>query len=688
MQIQLLKRLILYAFIVALFIHHFFAYIGHFGFDDMEYARLAVRLAEGGFDASNHFSFRLTLVGLTALSYKLFGINDLSSAIPALLITVGTLSLVYRILKDESWPVLTIGLGLFSLNNWTFFYSDKLMPDPFVAFFAFLFFYLVYRYKYFPLKMPVYAYSFLAALALFLGFNSKETIVLLAPLVAWLIVTDIILKRSGKFWLQFVGFCFVLLATYLLVSELAFGNALTRIKAIASNSYLNQCSYDQQPFSVTLERITYGLAKLFLTSDMILGFLVVFAALFVIPIRQILKLNDPKSFFILSSVILILSANFMSISATSYIPMCPDPRHYLFLIPVFAVAAAFILRDHFSQPKFRSLLFLLFLIAFIVALLVKSPVAWKLYLPVSLATGIVLLIKKPFQAESWFAVLLVLALLIQPGGMFIYAKEIAYRKQKKIIQKEILAKNKACIVITDAVQKNLGNYFTGFSPDVACQFINYAEADTFHFPQKAKIMLLNNWYTRYLSGMDEQDLPYYANRPVNPVFADEKLNLAVYELDNFGNSQKLFSTLNDFESEKPYWNQPSNISNEQVDSGKWSEKTGEFSVNCSIPLDSFLNESVVQIVVLPKLRIFANKNSKCNLVISMESGGEQYFWKGFDLSKYDKSSGNWWTASVNEVIDKSAIRANSMMKVYIWNNEKNEIYIDNFGIDILSTKNK
>ena len=299
----------------------------------MEYARAAARLAHGEFDAGNHYSFRLTLVGLTALSYKLFGINDWASALPPLIFFIGTLALVYRILKDESGPILAIGLALFSLNNWTFFYSDKLMPDVAVTFFAFLFCYVIYSYKYLPRKMPELAYSLLAALALFLCFNSKETVVLLGPLVVWLMVTDIVQKRSGRFWLQFVGFGLIMIAGYLVVCQVAFGNAITRFNAIVANSYLNSCSYDQQPFSETLKRITFGLAKLFLTQDMLLGFLVVLLAFFFVPVRQLLKLADRKSFFIVSSVILMFSANFMSISVTSYIPMCPDPRHYLFIVP-------------------------------------------------------------------------------------------------------------------------------------------------------------------------------------------------------------------------------------------------------------------------------------------------------------------------------------------------------------------
>jgi 4-amino-4-deoxy-L-arabinose transferase-like glycosyltransferase len=667
---------------LAVVLHHLFGYLGHYGFDDMEYARVAARLANGEFDAGNHYSFRITLVGLTALSYKLFGINDWASALPPLIFFIGTLVLIYSILKDESGPILTIGLALFSLNNWTFFYSDKLMPDGAVTFFAFLFCYAIYSYRYLPRKMPELAYSLLAALALFLCFNSKETVVLLAPLVAWLMVADIVQKRSGRFWLQFVGFSLVMLACYLVVCQVAFGNAITRFNAIVANSYLNSCSYDQLPFSETLKRITFGLAKLFLTQDMILGFLVVLLAFFFIPVKQILKLSDRKSFFIVSSVVLMFSANFMSISVTSYIPMCADPRHYLFIVPVVAVAAALILKDYLSLFRFRIGLFVLVSIAFGLSLFFRSATAYHLYLPVLVAIGCVVILKNTVQVQNLFAILLFVALLFQPADMFIYASNVNYEKQKEIVQRELIGKNKACVVITDEVQKRLGNYYEGFSLNAACQFINYAEADTFHFQKNAKIMLLNNWYTRYLSGMDDQDMPAFATTAVNPVFKDEKLNLDIFELNGLGKGQLLFSTENDYESSKEYWSQSSSRSSVHAHSGSFSEKAGEFSAICSFPLDTLFTDSITKLTVFTKLQIFAANEAECNLVVSIESNGEQYFWQGFNLSKYVKSKGSWWLASNNLVIDKSAIRKNSMIKIYIWNNKKNEIYIDDFKVEL------
>lgn len=680
---KLLNRVILSSFIVAFVIHHIYGYIGHYGYDDMEYARLASDLTRGNFDAANHYSFRIVLVGLTAVFYKIFGTNDWASSLPALLFSVGTLILIYHCLKGLNKSYLVIGLALFSFNNWVFFYSDKLMPDVPVMFFIFLFCYLIYSFRYSPEKLPVIVYSFGAALALFLGFNSKETVVLVAPLVLWLFLTDLIQKQNIKFWKQFSGVVLALGFIYLLVCQVFLGNAMERFQSIVSNSYLNSCSYDHQPLAETLKRITYGLLQLFLTNDLLFGFLIIIPALFFIPARSLLKADNPKTFFISASVVLLVSSNFMSISATSYVPMCLDPRHYLFIVPVATVAATMVLNQYFSLKKFWAGLFGLLCTAFSVSWYLHSNITWHLYLPVGIAVAVALLLKPNRNLGRVFSSLLLIALLIQPVDMMVYARKIDYNGQKKVVKDQLIGKNGKCVVVTDVVQKRVGDYFNGFSPEAPCQFISYAEADTFHFRNNERKYLLNNWYTRYLSGMDDQDLPFYAVSASNPVFRDERLKQYIYELgDDALNQKLLFHAENDFESPRKYWNNASDLSIDRAFSGKHSEKLGEFSVCCNIPIDSIMTDSVKQVVVFPKLRMLAVDNAECSLVISIDANGEQYYWKGFELSKYMKSKASWWQVSVSGIIKPTEIRKNSTMKIYVWNNKKNEIYIDDLNVQI------
>ena len=181
--------------------------------------------------------------------------------------------------------------------------------------------------------------------------------------------------------------------------------------------------------------------------------------------------------------------------------------------------------------------------------------------------------------------------------------------------------------------------------------------------------------------------PYYATIARNPIFKDEKLNLSIFELNKIDQQKPIFSSENDFETAKPNWTDSANKSKEQAYSGSFSEKIDEFSVSCTIALDSLLSDSTSQLVISSKLKIFAVNSSECNLVISIDSDGNQYFWKGYDLSKYVKSKTSWWTASLNEIVGRSEIKKNSMLRIYVWNNKKNEIYIDDFKVEVFSVAN-
>ena len=87
------KRYLFFFFCIAfLFVYHIISFQGYFGYDDVEYAQLAIQLMNGDFEFSaNHFSSRIAVIALLALSYQLFGVNDFSSMFPSLLMTIFSL---------------------------------------------------------------------------------------------------------------------------------------------------------------------------------------------------------------------------------------------------------------------------------------------------------------------------------------------------------------------------------------------------------------------------------------------------------------------------------------------------------------------------------------------------------------------------------------------------------------------
>ena len=307
---------ILLIYITLVILCHLFGYTGHFGYDDVHYAELAVDLLRGSVNFEDHYAYRFPVILFTAMFYALFGISDLSSSLPALVITIAILITVFNLLKKHGSEVLIIGLFLCTLSSWFLFYSDKLMPDIYVALSVIWALAIIHRYKFESKKKPTALYAFLLALSLLFGFMSKGTIVLFLPLLVSLIVSDIFRLRDLRFW----GFSFlagmILLSLYFLLIWIFTGDLLKRFDAIASNAYLNLCSYDQQSLKILLKRIFFGFFELSVFQSLATGFIFVFASLFQRKGLHVFRINDSFSFFRSSAVILFLSSSFMTISST------------------------------------------------------------------------------------------------------------------------------------------------------------------------------------------------------------------------------------------------------------------------------------------------------------------------------------------------------------------------------------
>ena len=679
-----LKSAILLAFISILLVNHFFGYLGHFGYDDMHYARLANDLSNGVFNANDHYSFRLTLIGLTSLSYQLFGVNDFASALPSLLISILSLLLVFGMLRKERTAILVLGLSFFSLNYWTLFYSDKLMPDSFVAFFVLLTLFFIYEFKFRKTKLPTGLYAFAAALAVFLGFNSKGTIILLLPLLAYFFILDLVKNRDRKFWLLFAGFSLVFIFGYLVFWQLHSGSAAVRFQAITQNSYLNLCSYSEQPFIFTLKRIGYGLILLFISHALITPFIFLLANPKKTFKKETYLFNDELSFFISSAVILFLSSNFMSISAGSYSPMCLDPRHYLFIVPIASIAAALVFKNAPKDKNVELRLLIISVILLVIAFINRYDTVWVLYFPLFIVFLLVYFMKRHPKKELIFVALLFVVLLINPIKMAQYANHVNFNKQEQIVKEQLLSQKEPCLIVTDQVQKNLASYLSGFDKNSGCTFLTY---DEFVIPENEigkPVFLLKNWYTGYLSNLEEQRLPYYAKMTQNQekVFEDSALNIQIYRLTDFSQPSKLFESDNNFETSSIGWSD-SRLDKQHIYSGSYSSVVDEYSSTFKISLDSLKLAPMNQLIISASCYLDLIDESDPQMVISIEKEQKNEFWKGISLKKQIKSYGNWLPVSVNEIINLKDIKTNGTLSIYIWNREKSELYLDDFKIELL-----
>ena len=333
------KQLFLLAVGVGLILHHAYFFYGHFGFDDLHYAELAQRLLRGQFDYANQYSYRIVPIGLTALSYQLFGLEDWSSALPALLATGGILYLLYRIFRTApSWQ-LALAVVFYLAMPWDVFYSDKLMPDIFVSVFGFGAWVAYHQYRTKQGAGPQ-VQGIWAAFALFLTFNSKGTVILLVPQFLLYLLHDAVRGR-WRFWLTTTAVCILLLTLYFWGIYILTGAAFARFQAIAGTHYLNPCSYDILPQEELVNRLTHGFYTLVSAAGMLPHLAIALLGGGAILYRG--KSYATALFYPATTVMAFLSINFMTISLTSYNPVCLDPRHIMLFSPIMSVCSVFTL---------------------------------------------------------------------------------------------------------------------------------------------------------------------------------------------------------------------------------------------------------------------------------------------------------------------------------------------------------
>ncbi len=686
--------LILFFFIGAIILHHFFGYIGHFGYDDLHYAKLAHDFKNGVIDFNDHFSFRSTIIAFTALSYSIFGVSDFASSFPSIIISIIILLIVYKILSVKGNKALIIGLALTTFSNWFIFYSDKLMPDIYIVLSVIGSLYVIHEYRYRDINNNVLAFSLLLGFSLLFGFLSKGTIVLIVPLLLYYFILDIIRKQHIKFWIYTILCGVAMLSIYFFIIWLLTGDFLKRFDSISSNSYLNLCSYDKQSFQILIKRIAYQFFHMIIYQGMATGFIFVLAYLLSSKSFRVFKLEDSFSFWITSSFILLLSSNFMSISLTSYSPMCLDIRHYLFMVPVVSISASSVIVNFIERKDLKIQIIVILAVIAVVAYFSQGNSFLHLYLPLFILFLCYLFIKSNPRNQNVFIILLIIILSIRLISMFNYAQKIEYRQQKQIFKTQILENNDSSVIITNDVQKRLGNYYNDFRDDGNINILEYEEFN-YDSTDNRKYLLFKNWYTRYLSNLEVHDLPYYAQNVTSEnelLYQNEDLNIAVYQMHNFTipekNGKTLLHSINNFEENIPFWNQTSdNISDEVKYEGNFSYRVSEFSSTFEFNTDTLDLDNVSQLYIKSSAYCYFTERTDAKLIISIENEEGVYMWEDIEVNKYIKAFSNWWLIKHELNVSKSALKENSKIKVYLWNVAKQEAYVDNFQVEIIGYLN-
>lgn len=686
---SLYQYVLLSLFVLVIIANHVFGYLGHYGWDDMHYAEMANDVLQGTIQYNDHFFYRWPTVFLTALSYKVFGINDFASALPAMGIGVGILFIVFLILKRYSNFILFVGLSLIALSNWFLFYTDKLMPDIFVAFFVLCVVATLYYFKFVAKETQPKKYAFLLALSLLFGFLAKETIVLILPVLAYLFVVDFFIVKKRTFWLYAIGFTIALFVLYFLLLFALTGDAFIRFKSILDNRYFSECSYHELPAIYVIKRIAYEFYEMCLNSGMFISIVLILPVLFTKKQKDVWMLTHEVYFFSVVGFLLVLSSNFMSISYSEYIPMCIDPRHYLFIYPITSIAAAFVIDHYLNKTINIRLVIILLGVTGIVSLIFFEQLFWFHYFPLCLLFIVAGFMS--FQSKKLkivFAILFFISLGIYPLQNAIAYHQTGYEAQRNAIIENIIKKESNCIVISNDVQTRENKYYSGFKNTKNIQFITYDEVTEDIMSSSVKKLLVLNPYTLYLSNKTTNDLPLFAayldeeNNTV--IYHNEKPNILIVELKKV--AKVLVETTNHFEEEIPKWSYPKEqIVNTASRGDKNAHSVEEYSSTFQLVVDTVINNSSSLIIKAETYHLFKD-STEAQLVVSIETDGNAYFWNSGGLNNFISSDENWKKTAIEYSIKKAEIKPNSLLKVYVWNPKKQECLIDDFKITLIGFK--
>ncbi len=503
---------------LALLAHHFWAYVGHFAFDDVLYARLSKQVADGTFQVTgDHYTFRWGLIYLNGLAYKIFGMNDHSSALTPLLATLFTVWLVWRLSASLSLSARAFAMAFTALSQWVFFYSDKIMPDSLVMFATTAALTSIYQYRFGTwAQKPARAALALVA-SLTFCFLCKETVFLTLPMFAWLMLADVLQGKHKRFWLLATAFGFVSATVYFSSIYFLTGDMMGRAKAIAANSYFNPCSYDQLPLENLLHRIGPELWRVFFGTGVAVGWVFLLPQLFRKDWKNLFSGTSERDFLLLCGTGLLLLSNFMTTSLQHYVPLCPDIRHYLFAVPFTGLAAAVGLAYFVENPvgvRHWITLGLAFLATWVAW--EYEPDQVKLYGSLAVVTGLVFIAKKwNFKIPSlaiWG--LFVAVLFWKPAYVLNSSKTSNYHDQKGLVRKLFNPTQvpRNLLVISNKAEKNLDEYMLNFDTTGA-RFIKFEQVSPARVAAADSVALIINGTTAWLSGMDWEDMPFWVRQP-------------------------------------------------------------------------------------------------------------------------------------------------------------------------------
>ncbi len=309
--------------------------------DSLGYSRAANGINQGkGIDPNSTLtlSTRLGLIFPTALSYRLFGINDFSSVIFVLITSIASIILIFyfgRLLFNEN-------VGLMAAFLLSFFpldlsHATKLGSDLPSAFFMAL---GVYFFLHAENKAPLkYGLSYLlSGILIGIGYLVRET----ALLIALFFIVYIIYKRKVKkeYFLVPLGVLIIFAIEAIIFFGLT-GNPIYR--TISSQKYNMEQVIGHDYFGrLDFPTGLFHYPWLFLTNNLLVYF---YAFVFIASVYALIKREKVAYSMLIWLIPLLLYLSFGSASLTQYIPFRAVDRYTSIITAPAVILLAFFLSE-------------------------------------------------------------------------------------------------------------------------------------------------------------------------------------------------------------------------------------------------------------------------------------------------------------------------------------------------------
>jgi|GEM_PF-4954283 len=503
---------LLYAVIgIFILVKFRFMYYGMSGFDDCYYSRYAADMIAGKFQmTSDVFSHRIVPALILVPGCYILGINDFSTALPAMIISFLLIASLCGIAFQYYGLRGSYYAALFYVSYSGFmYYSDKSLADiPLLAcFFGWV-------YSYYMLRDNLWSAgksAIIGAASVLMGWFTKEVIVMILPLVCYWMLRDLYRRSNYSYWLLLLGFCSCGGIAYILYMHCAHNDVGMRFDALAANFTKNPCLYYNQPISMLLRRLGYEYVQAFMNSQFAIVFTtVILYFLYYLYARPIL--SDQKRYWLISFIILTLTGNFFPASLSANSPLCADTRHFLFIVPAGILSFLPLWIGFIDQPKNN------LMVPFSIILLCgyfyffDYHMFWGWLFPLTVVVMLPI-VRNSFYNTYLLPVALMLISMYLPIKTYIEQSKYGYKKQRGYHDR-FIKEARAGIYIANEAELNLLKYFSSYQIPDHIKIILFNEVEKYTFAAQDSVYVIANGYAAFLCGQSWETMPELARKAI------------------------------------------------------------------------------------------------------------------------------------------------------------------------------